>query len=298
MELEEAIGKFLRALAAADRSERTIHWYSDILRRFQCRGGRLTAESIEEYLSARRCEISHASLAGEHRTFRRFCSWLVTRGYLAASPMEHIARPGRADPPEPTVATTAVVKQLLFAANGSKRPLRDRALLIVLADTGARLSEFLAITMANLQVVHEQHVDYGQVVILGKGRKRRKLLIGPAAMSELAAWITERPPEAGDCIWWSDQGRPLKASGVRMILRRLSARAGLKKTINPHAFRHGFAVAFLEAGGDIRTLQLDLGHADITTTARYLQLVDTSVRQVHHRISRQRFETLPLPPAR
>ncbi len=299
MELEEAIGKFLRSLAAAGRSERTIRWYGDILRRFQVRGGALTVEAIEEYLSARRREISHASLAGEHRTFRRFCSWLKGRGYIADNPMDKIARPGRSDPPEPTVATTAIVKQLLLAANESKYPLRDRALLLVLADSGARLSEFLSISLRNLQVVHDANgYDYGQVVIVGKGRKRRKLLIGPAAMSELAAWIADRPPEARDCIWWSDQGGPLKAAGVRMILRRLSLRAGLPKTINPHAFRHGFAVSYLELGGDIRTLQLTLGHADITTTARYLQLVDTSIKQVHDRISLVRFASLPLPPSR
>jgi site-specific recombinase XerD len=187
---------------------------------------------------------------------------------------------------------------LFLAANDSQQPLRDRALVLVLADTGARLSEFLAITLTNLQVVHEEHGDYGQVVILGKGRKRRKLLIGPAAMSALAAWIAERPDDAGDCIWCHDHGAPLKAAGVRMILRRLSQRANLKKIMNPHAFRHGFAVTFLEFGGDIRTLQLTLGHADITTTARYLQLVDTSVRETHDRISRQRFASLPLPPSR
>lgn len=293
MELDEAIGRFLRGMKAADRSSRTVRWYEDILRRFERRGGALTVDALEEYLAERKSEVAHSSFAGEHRAFRRFCSWLVARKHMPNNPMLEIERPRRADPPAPNVATDEIVLRLLEAANGSKFARRDRAIVMVLADTGARLSEFLAITMTNLQVIHERGVEYGRAVIVGKGRKRRVLMIGPAAMSELAAWITERPPEAGDCIWWSEQGQPLTATGIQQILRRLSKRAGLKRVMNPHSFRHGFALAGIANGEDIRTVQYMLGHSQITTTARYLSLSDKMVSDAHDRVSESRFAHVP-----
>lgn len=295
LELEEAIGKFLRSLTASGRSPRTVRWYADILKRFARRGGELTVDAIEDYLAARRGEVAHASFMGEHRAFRRFCSWLVARKHIPSNPMTEIERPRRADPPPPNVATTEIIWRLLAAADDSRYPLRDRALVLVLADTGARLSEFLAITMDNLQVIHQNGVEYGRAVVVGKGRKRRPLLIGPDAMSALAAWIAERPDAAGNCIWWSDQGAPLTGTGVQQVLLRLSKRAGLKRSMGPHSFRHGFAVEFLDHGGNIRTLQLLMGHENILTTARYLQLADKSVQNAHEQVSELRFANVPPP---
>lgn len=293
MELEEAIVRFERSMRASDRSPRTVRWYLDILRRFQARGGGLSVEALEEYLADRKPEVSHATFAGEHRAFRRFCSWLEKRGYLDRNPMLAIDRPRHADPPPPKVATKPIINRLLVAANDSRWPLRDRALVLVLADTGARLSEFLAITEDNLQIIHRPEADFGRAVIVGKNNKRRPLLIGPAAMSELAAWLVERPPDAGRVIWVSEQGGSLTCVGVQQLLRRLSQRAGLPQAINPHAFRYGAAVEFLELGGDIRRLQLMLGHSDIKMTEHYLQLTDLSVSDEHARVSEQRFAYVP-----
>jgi integrase/recombinase XerC/integrase/recombinase XerD len=290
--LEEAIEAFLEGMDAGGRAAKTLRWYSDILHRFADRGGELTRSSVVRYLAQRRREVSPASHAGEHRALRRWCNWLLEKQLIAENPMVLVDRPKPVDT-VPRVATANIVLSLVAAANDSKYPARDRALILTLADTGARLSEFLQITMDNLQIVHSDGVDYGQAWIVGKGARRRRLLIGPDATTELTCWIAERPPEAEKTIWWSDRGNPLSESGVRLILKRLSDRAGLDEHINPHAFRHGCAVDFLEHGGDIRNLQLILGHTQLTTTARYLQLVDRQIREAHDRVSAARFAHLP-----
>jgi site-specific recombinase XerD len=238
-------------------------------------------------------KLSEESIRGEHRALRHFCKWLLKHKLISENPMDLVEAPSPTET-VPRIATDQTAITLALAAGGSKYPLRDQALVLVLADTGARLSEFLGITIDNLVITHDVDGDHGEVRLLGKGRRRRRLLIGRTALTTLCDWIAERPPEAGSCIWWSDRGAPLTESGVRLILRRLSRRAGLPEDINPHAFRHGCAVDAITHGADLRTVQLLLGHSQITTTVHYLALADQAIKTSHDRISDARFGALEL----
>jgi len=111
----------------------------------------------------------------------------------------------------------------------------------------------------------------------GKGRKDRQTLL-PAKLLELLRlyWRAERP---GDCLFpVKDRTRPIGPKTVYLACRGAAEAAGIRKPVHPHSLRHAFATHLLEAGVNLRTIQILLGHANLETTARYLQVADVAVR--------------------
>ena len=111
----------------------------------------------------------------------------------------------------------------------------------------------------------------------GKGRKDRQTLL-PAKLLELLRcyWRTQRP---ADWLFPSaDSTRPISPKAVFLACRKAAQKAGISKPVHPHSLRHAFATHLLEAGVNLRTIQILLGHANLETTARYLQVADVAVR--------------------
>jgi site-specific recombinase XerD len=111
----------------------------------------------------------------------------------------------------------------------------------------------------------------------GKGRKDRQTLL-PAKLLELLRryWRAARP---GDWLFPNAAGtRPIGPKTVYLACRNAALTAGLSKSVHPHLLRHAFATHLLEAGTNLRTIQILLGHANLETTARYLQVADVAVR--------------------
>ena len=111
----------------------------------------------------------------------------------------------------------------------------------------------------------------------GKGRKDRQTLLSPKLLELLRIyWRAERPTE------WLFPGanptRPISPKAVFLACQKAGRKAGLSKPVHPHLLRHAFATHLLEAGVNLRTIQILLGHANLETTARYLQVADVSIR--------------------
>jgi integrase/recombinase XerD len=168
----------------------------------------------------------------------------------------------------PLILSREEVKALLEAP----RNLRQRALLAVLYGAGLRVSEVTQLKTSD--------VDSARNVLWvrrGKGRKDRQTLL-PAKLLELLRcyWRTRRPTD-----WLfpgTDPTRPISAKAVFLACRRAGRKAALAKPVHPHLLRHAFATHLLEAGVNLRTIQILLGHANLETTARYLQVADVSIR--------------------
>jgi site-specific recombinase XerD len=168
----------------------------------------------------------------------------------------------------PLILSRDEVKALLQAP----RSLRHRALLAILYGCGLRVAEVTQLKVSDIdsarKVLWVRH---------GKGRKDRQTLL-PAKLLELLRcyWRTKRPNN------WLFPGanadRPMSAKAVFLACRKAAQRAGLTKPIHPHSLRHAFATHLLEAGVNLRTIQILLGHANLETTARYLQVADVAVR--------------------
>jgi integrase/recombinase XerD len=124
----------------------------------------------------------------------------------------------------------------------------------------------------------------------GKGHKDRYVMLSPALLTLLRTyWKAERPR---DWLFPSKlPGRPITTSALQQACQEARRRAGLKKAISPHSLRHSFATHLLEAGTEIRTIQLLLGHRSLATTARYLKVATSTVCA-----TASPFDLLPVPP--
>jgi site-specific recombinase XerD len=153
---------------------------------------------------------------------------------------------------------------------------RDRALLMVLLDTGIRHQELTDL------IVEAVDVNTGQVIIRsGKGRKGRAVFIGKKTRRALLAYYRHRESLDNDNpLWVKMDGDKLSKSGIRQVVRRAADRAGVDEP-GMHEFRRAFAINSLRNGMDVATLQRLLGHSSLETVNRYLALVEDDLAAAH-----------------
>ena len=247
-----------------------IHTVEDFARYFHCRPDRLGPRHIREYqavlLSKRK--LAPVTVAVRLAALRFF--YYKTLGKCwSISETPYPKRAHRL----PTVLSPAEVARLIEAAGSSFH----RTLLLTLYATGARCAELTHLKVHDIDtqrmVVHIQG---------GKGRKDRDVMLSPKLLTELRAhWRRlRRKPKVwlfpGHQDHCADQ--PIDSKTVWHACHNAALRAGLRKDVHPHTLRHCFATHLLEAGSDLRTIQLLLGHSDLKETTRYLHL---SQRHLH-----------------
>jgi site-specific recombinase XerD len=162
----------------------------------------------------------------------------------------------------PVVLSLDEVAQFFAAV----RDLRHRAILMTAYGAGLRLSEVVALRV--------EDIDSRRMVLRvrqGKGRKDREVMLSHRLLTVLRRyWLAERPT---DYLFPGRQpDRPISHSAVQKICKAALRASGLKKRISPHSLRHSFATHLLEAGADVRTIQVLLGHSHLSTTARYTHI--------------------------
>jgi site-specific recombinase XerD len=218
------------------------------------------------------------------RILRTFFTWLIAEGEIEASPMERIPKPiDRPDQLNP-FAEEQLLK-LLAAAKKTTHPRRNEAILLLMLDTGVRVSELCSLTVADLDLsgatitVHE-----------GKGGKSRVLPIAPLTRKALFTYLKERESDPDEALFQSDRGTTagggLTRWGIRLMLTRISKAAGIEGVrCSPHTLRHSFAVQYLKAGGNQFALMNLLGHTDTEMTSRYVKYSQADVAAAHRQFS-------------
>ena len=153
--------------------------------------------------------------------------------------------------------------------------LRNKAIISLFVATGLRLTELSDITLSDLDPRLQQ------VRVMGKGAKMRVVPIDGEVRKSLRRYLEIRP-RAGDELWKTADGLELRARGIQMVVKHLIKQAGIKGRGGPHRFRHYFATKYLEAGGDINSLRLLLGHAPLDMVLRYSKYVDVQKALANH----------------
>ena len=211
------------------------------------------------------------------RMFHRF---LMIENYSASNPTSIIELP-RTPGKLPSILTAREVERLLAAPGGEGREaIRDRAMLELLYATGLRVSELVSLK------VRDVSLDAGYLMTLGKGDKERLVPIGDSARSAIGnymATVRQNIRGAGDTeyIFLSRLGNRMSRQAFWNIIKKRSLEAGIDKNISPHTLRHSFATHLLENGADLRSVQLMLGHADLSTTQIYTHITRERLKKLH-----------------
>ena len=211
---------------------------------------------------------------------KSFYKFLLYEGELDSDPTELLEAPklGRK---LPDTLSVEEIDQILAAIDHSKpEGMRNRAMLETLYSSGLRVSELIGLKMSNV------HSDVGFLRIFGKGSKERLVPIGKEALKYIKIYQNEVrvhldiKPGNESFMFLNRNGRQLTRQMVFIVIKTLVEKAGIKKTISPHTFRHSFATHLIEGGADLRAVQEMLGHESITTTEIYTHLDRDYLRQV------------------
>jgi len=198
-----------------------------------------------------------------------FFNWVVHEGLSKENPMIRI----KIAKPKPKVITPYThdeIKRMLavcdydYHHNARFLGSRNRAIILVFLGTGVRLSELIAMKLSDIDA------GKGHLKVSGKGGKERVVRMGNTTQKALWRYLMYRPDNSRRELWLTEEGRPLVASAVQSLVKRLKQRAGLSSAGSIHRFRHTFALNFLRADRNVFNLQYLLGHSDLDMVKRYV----------------------------
>ena len=239
------------------------------------------AEDVAAHLGAMTKSGKSAATVGRALSaLRRFFRHEIDSGARTDDPTARNRQPKRVRP-LPKVLNESDVEALLDAPDEeSPTGLRDRAMLELMYACGLRVSELVTMRLDSARL------DMGAARILGKGGRERIVPFNPAAADLCERYLKRaRPLLAGaapdDALFLSVRGRAMTRQMFWTLVKKHAKTAGLKPTVSPHVLRHAFATHLLNHGADLRSVQLMLGHASVSTTQIYTHVAAQRLAEMH-----------------
>jgi len=221
---------------------------------------------------------SHARILS---AVKGFFTFLCEEDELPGNPFAQHRGP-RFNHPLPSVFTDAEIRAVLEIIDlTDSRGVRDHAMIVLMYSTGLRVSELVGLKTTDL--------DFHRNVVfcIGKRQKMRFIPFGTVARHEIEAYLANQRPglivRFPDCpyLFPGRTGKPFSRQGVWKLISGYARAAGLQRALSPHKLRHSFATVILENGGDVRSVQAMLGHADLSTTQMYTHVLTKDLVKTH-----------------
>ncbi|MCX8160953.1 MAG: site-specific tyrosine recombinase XerD [Candidatus Saccharicenans sp.] len=225
--------------------------------------------------------LSPRSLARLVSSLKSFFRFLLLESHIKKNPAEGLTSPSLWLT-LPRVLSLEEVESLLEKPDPKKpQGIRDRAVLEILYGCGLRVSELVSLELKDVRLAQ------GFLICKGKGSKERIVPVGRAAARWLKTYLKEVRPlwdkRGSPVIFLTRRGKPFTRQGIWKILKTYGQEAGLRDKIHPHVLRHSFATHLLERGADLRSVQMLLGHSQITTTQIYTHVSRDRLKQIYDR---------------
>ena len=290
--MNQTLDQFLHYLIVErGLSKNTIEAYGHNLSRFLDHLKRKGIQELDQVgkldvkaflLSLKKQGLSAKTVVRNLVALRTFYKFLTQEGMMESNPVEEIESPKTAKT-LPEILSLKEVEQLLEQPN-PETPLgvRDRAMLELLYATGLRVSELTRLP------INQVNLEGGYVLLYGKGSKERVVPLGKEAMN----WITQylntvrgklSKGKDSPFLFVNRSGKEMSRQRFWKTLKVYGQKAGIRKRITPHLLRHSFASHLLERGADLRSVQMMLGHVDISTTQIYTHVTGERLKKVHER---------------
>jgi len=294
--LETLIRHYLLLCQTEGKSPGTIRWYQQKLEYFvsflkehqlPTQIDAITPQELRRFIHHLQTEVkvgennphrpteeqglSPQTVAGYVRTLRAFFSWAVKEGFLDEHPMKHIKTPRVPSLVMPFFTDEEVARLLDAIKKPTPTGKRNYTMVLILLDTGVRVSELVNLQMGNL------YLEQGYFKVLGKGSKERIVPLGRSSRRALVQYVQKyraAPALPGiNRVFLTRSGYPLRPDYVYKIVSQACRDAAIKgKRLGPHTCRHTFARNFLLNGGDLLTLQRILGHSSLEVVKLYVNL--------------------------
>lgn len=308
-DLDTLIEGFRLCCMAEQKSPKTIRWYMGKLAYFSSqmkamgfptRVDQITTTHLRRFIAhlctevwadennpykpARQERLSSHTVQGYVRTIKAFYSWPQREGHIQENPAGLVRVPKAKKVIIQTFSEDQIRRVVGAIDRGTPGGFRNYCIVLLLLDTGIRLSELVSLKVPDLDL------ERGHFKVLGKGWKERIVPLGALVQRALWRYVNQYRPEAMHAgieeVFLTRAGTAVKAGWVYRMIARRGQKAGLTGVrCSPHTFRHTFAKRFLLNGGDVLTLQKILGHSSLEVVKMYLALSSGDVRQVHRKYS-------------
>jgi integrase/recombinase XerD len=255
--------------------------FADFVAKNHLEAERIVRSNLVDYLSSLYQRRLDSRSVGRHlASLRQFFRFLCAEGIIRDDPALNIESP-RFRHSLPSFLSIEEVERLLAQPDAKTvGGLRDKAMIELMYSTGLRVSELCGLRVSDLEM------QVGCLRCLGKGNKERLVPVGRSALALVQEYLRDsRPKLLGDKtsanLFLSRIGTPMNRIAFWRMLSAYGRKAGLRMRLKPHMLRHSFATHLLDRGADLRSVQMMLGHADITTTQIYTHVVEERLKQVY-----------------
>ena len=279
--LADQIDGFLSALRLKGYSPCTIESYaldlSQLVQYFEEQGEgdicveTLTRQRMRSWLADALGDQKPASRARKISAVRSLIHYLIRQETIEKSPFENLQNPKIPKQIRPTYTVDQINVLLEIPANADALTIRDLTAFELMYSSGLRVSELVSVDIDSFDFIE------GWIRVLGKGNKEREIPVTTTAIDLIGRYLAEARPKLvskegyqdDQALLLNSRGGRITARSIRRLLHEEELEKGLSADVSPHGLRHAFATHLLEAGADMRAIQDMLGHARLSTTARY-----------------------------